>query len=231
VSVLINYIINILNIQKPTDDETISVMDQQMLIVGDLIRTKFGHLTIPEIKEALKMYVAREFPEIKVFRILDAISIGEILNTYTSFRNTALQNYSNKKQILLNAPTQPSDEQKKQIREEFLKTVFDEIKSTGFSGGSWSIYDELVESGKINVSDSDKKKLYKAELKRYEVEEKDLIMKKGYYSTKTLLADLKQKIENKRPLGVVQNRCKSVIVSSYLTDFVDDFEIFKKAIE
>ena len=78
-SALINYIIIILNIKVEDSKEEIQRMNQQMVMVGDFLRTKFGHLTIPEIKEAFKMYLAREFPNIKVFRILDCPSIGEVL--------------------------------------------------------------------------------------------------------------------------------------------------------
>lgn len=68
----------------------------QMLVVMDFIKSKFGNLTIPEIQEAFKMYVAREFPQIKVFRILDCVSVGEVLDAYKSFRNESLRIYSPK---------------------------------------------------------------------------------------------------------------------------------------
>ena len=71
---LINYLITILNI-KTTSEQEKKDLNVQMLVVLDFIRTKFSSLTIEEVKEAFKMYVSKEFPEIKVFRILDCVVV------------------------------------------------------------------------------------------------------------------------------------------------------------
>lgn len=100
-----------MNIKVSNDTEK-KDLQIQMLVVMDFIKSKFGNLTIPEIKEAFKMYVAREFPEIKVFRILDCVSVGEVLDAYKSFRNESLRVYSQKKTALLNTPKKVTQEDK-----------------------------------------------------------------------------------------------------------------------
>lgn len=228
---LINYLINILNIQRPSNEDTVREMNQQMLLVGDLIRTKFGYLTIPEIKEAFKMYVSREFPQIKVFRLLDCVSIGDVLFAYTEFRSESLKIYSEKKQALLNALIMPSDEDKKQIREQFLKVVFDELVSEGFCQDAFQLFFDLEMSGKIKPTIDEKKALYAKELKKYIPAEKEEIKSKGGLSAKSLLADFQKRIDSGKPLTYVQNRCRSIMACEYLKNHLTDFETFKKAIE
>ena len=111
VSGLINYIIGVLNIKTFDDADEIKKMNVQMLLVGDLIRSKFGNLTIPEIKEAFKMYVSKEL-DLKVFRMLDCIAVGEVLTAYTDFRNQILQVYESKKRNLLIVDPEQTEVQK-----------------------------------------------------------------------------------------------------------------------
>jgi hypothetical protein len=219
-----------LNLKVSSEDEERD-MQIQMLVVKDFITSKFGSLTIPEIKEAFKMYVAKEFPQIKVFRLLDCVSVGEILDAYIDFRNESLHVYMCKKIALLNAPTQPSDEEKKKIREQFLKLIFDDIVNTGFSSDAFRLFFELEESGKLKISEIDKKILYRQELEKYIPIEEERIKARGGYGVAKKLTEFKQLVESKKPISHVQNICRSISVSNYLKKYISDFETFKKAIE
>jgi hypothetical protein len=227
---LVNFMVTILNIKASTDDE-IESLDIQMALVIDLVRTKFGYLTIPEIKEAFKMYISKEFPEIKVFRILDCVSIGDVLSAYTEYRNQSLRIYTDKKQALLNAPTQPSDEEKLKIRESFLKVIFKDITENGFSNDAWQLFFDLEKSGKINITTEAKKELYDQELKKYIPAHEEELKGRGAYAAKSLLKDFHLKIESGKNLIAVQNKCRSILVSNYLKEHLSDFETFKKEIE
>jgi len=227
---LMNYLTALLNLKTSTDDE-FEDFQVQMVVAMDFIKSKFGQLTVEEIKEAFKMYVAREFSNIKVFRILDSVSIGEVLNAYIQFRNQSLAPYETKKQNLLNSSYSISESEKQQIRNEFLKTIFDEISAREFSADAFHLYEDLLKSGKINPTDNEKKKLYQQELQKYIPAQKKEIRHKGGYSSKTLLIDFQKRIDSGKPLVYIINRCQSIIVSQYLKNYLIDFETFKKSIQ
>lgn len=201
-----------------------------MLVVSDFLKSKFGFLTIEEIKEAFKMFVAREFPDIKVFRILDCVAIGEVLQAYTNFRNESLRTYIDKKQVLLSAPPPKTDEEKKQIRLKFIEMLFEEIKKDKFSDSAWLLYDELYNSGKIKITDEEKFEIYNKQLLVYANEQRTEIAKKSTIISKSLLQDLNKKIQSGNPIKVVKNKCKNIIVSEYLNKNMYDFETFKNSI-
>lgn len=227
IETLVNFMITILNIKISSKEEEEN-LDIQMAMVIDLIRTKFGYLTVPEIKEAFKMYVSREFTEIKVFRMLDCVAIGDILHAFTNFRTESLRSYTEKKTALLNAPKKASDEEKKIIRENFLRTLFEELKTSQYSADAWILFDEMEASGLLSISNYDKELQYKIEEKRY-LEELQSALAKNPNST-VLKSDIKsanESIKNKKRLSIVKNRCRSRAVSDYLSRFTDDFENFK----
>lgn len=224
---LMNFMIRILNIKTSSKEEQ-DELDFQMPIILDFIKTKFGHLTIPEIKEAFKMYVAREFSQIKVFRILDCPSIGEVLQAYTDFRAEALRKYSQQKTSLLQTPNEPTDEEKRKIRLDLIELIKEDLQLNRHSNDAHFLYDELYNSGKIKVTDLEKKILYKKELQKYNSEQKREIEKKNLDTRMHLLQELKVKIESKNPILTVQNRCKSIIASEYLIRNLEEFENLKK---
>jgi len=129
---LVNFMVQILNIKISTPEEK-KDLDFQMVLALDLIRKKFGGLTVPEVKEAFKMYVSHQF-DIKVFRLLDCVSIGEILNAYTEYRNESLRIYTDKKQ-------KEADKADKLPREEVLSIM---------KSGIIDCYMEFLETGIVD---------------------------------------------------------------------------------
>jgi hypothetical protein len=231
---LINYLLTILNIKVSNENEA-KDLQIQMLVVSDFLKSKFGFLTVEEIKEAFKMFVAREFPDIKVFRILDCVAIGEVLQSYTNFRNESLRTYIDKKKVLLSAPPPKTNEEKKQIRLKFIEMLYEEIKKDKFSDSAWLLYDELYNSGKIKITDDEKKELYNKQLLVFATEQRTEIAKKSTRSkdfdlSKSLLQDLNKRIQSGNPIQLVINKCKNIIVCDYLKKNMYDFEDFKKSI-
>lgn len=227
---LLNFLITILNIKVSSEEEKLQV-DKQMILIFDLIKTKFGSLTVPEIKEAFKMYVAKEFPEIKVFRVLDCVAVGEVLNAFKDFRNDSLRNYDLKKQNLLEQPKPMTDEEIKQNQEELFKNVFKDLKATGLSLDAWLLYDSLEANGLINISKEEKKQMYATQAQIHLVELLQESNRTSYYSAKTVVEDARNKIAKGKIIGSVANKCKSIVVSNFLEDYLTDFEEFKKQIE
>lgn len=160
---LINYILSIFNIQKPDTPEAISQMDNQMLLVGDLIRTEFGSLTVPEIKQAMKMYITQQFSELQVFRLVDCISVSSILTAFTNYRNDSLRVYLDKKRTVAEKLALPSvtESQQYDILTNGIVRVFNEYKETKVLPDLCShIFDTLYERGKIKDAVNEKQQIY-----------------------------------------------------------------------
>ncbi len=233
---LMNYLITILGIKvQGRNEEEIKTeqgkLDLQMVLVYEVIKTKFGSLTFEEVKEAMKMYVAKEFPEIKVFRLLDCIAIGEILSAFVEFRNDSLRIYSQQKQNLLEMKKETTEKEKAEIREMFLTSIFNEIKENGKSIDSWLLFAELESSKKIIVSNERKRELYASELEKYRREEAEIIKEAKGINAKFILEELNRKCNAGELIPTVQNRCKSILVNEHLLFYTNSFEEFKTEIE
>lgn len=227
----LNFIQAILNIKTNSENEKKNLY-QQMIIIWDILKSKFPNITTEEIKEAFKMYVAGEFENIKVFRnVIDAILVCEVLNAYIDFRNENLRVYEAKKKLLLNQPSPPSSEDKKQIREKFIKLLFEELTNNDFYPDAWLLYDELIQKGKIKITDTGKKFLYKQELEKYISEKKKQIESKGAIFSISANKEIKRLTTSDKPERIVQNRCKSILVCEVLKPKINDgIEEFKKFI-
>lgn len=223
---LLNYILTLLNIKASNDDEH-KDLSIQMLVVLDFVKDKFGDLTAEEIKQAFKMYVAKEFPQIKVFRILDSIVVGEVLNAYREYRNEALRTYSHKKKLLLTQSSPVSESEKKEIRQQYLKLLFEELKQKEYCYETHRFFLPLEANGKIVITAEEKKKLYEDQLEIYIPNETQRLKNRSGYSSKFELKELQAIIEAKQPINAVVNICRAIITSKYLLQFTDSFESFK----
>lgn len=132
-----------------------------MLVVSDFIKTKFGFLTIPEIQEAFKMFVAKEFSEIKVFRILDCIVVGEVLNAFIDFRNENLRVYEQKKQsVMLEKENKITPDKEFKIMSEAInKKYYEYLESKDIQEPFAHIFKELIERSIIKMPTKETPKL------------------------------------------------------------------------
>lgn len=227
---LLNFLITIINIKVSSEEEKLQ-LDKQMVLIFDLIKTKFGSLTVPEIKEAFKMFIAKEFPELKVFRILDCVVMADVLNAYKEFRNESLRAYDRKKQNLLEQPKAMTKEDIKKNQEELLKIVFDDLKETGLSLDAWLLYENLEANGMITISKEQKREMYAQQVQIYLLELVQETTQRYFHSAKTVIEDARNKIEKGKVIGSVANKCKSIVVSNILKNYLTDFEEFKNQIE
>ncbi|MBC7749572.1 MAG: hypothetical protein H7Z76_13530 [Methylotenera sp.] len=236
---LMNYILAILNIKVSSPEEK-TELNNQMIVIHDFLKTKFGHLTIPEIKEAFKMYVAKEFQDIKVFRLLDCISVGEVLTAYINFRNDSLRVYDDKKRLLLAEAEPTSEEKKKEIRNDFLKQIFEDLKARGYSSEIWILWEKDFKSkeltdfaNKVNatVTNSEKREMYAREEQMYMQQIKTEMMTSRLQSAKWVVENASNQIKVNQKINSVINRCRCLIGSKYLKNYLTDFEEFKKQID
>jgi len=226
---VMDFLLVILNIKFSTEEERID-LDKQMVVVYDFLKTKFGHLTIPEIKEAFKMYVAKEFPEIKVFRLLDCVAIGEVLTAYTDFRNESLRIYDQKKKQSLQIEAKASEDDKKKIREEFTIHLFEEMKSKGFSNDARLLFEELEEKGKLILGNSKKAEIYQKQFEKTIFNLKAKNLKSPSNELKEKIKTMEEINSKGRFVKTVVDECRALSVCDYLSDYLENFEEFKKAI-
>jgi len=219
----LDFMLDILNI-KVLDEEEQNHIDRQLILVADLISNYFSNLTAGEIKEAFKLYVAKKFSDVKVFRLIDCVAVGEILNAYIEYRNQSVEPFVNKRQNLLNAPAEKSESEKEKIFNDFVKMIYNEILEKEYSEGAWYLFKKLEENKSICVSNEEKSKLYKKELAIYVPTERQRIIKQNPLSGRGLLKDFEKTYEgNKKPV-YVQNRCRSILVCKFIKEKIKSLE-------
>lgn len=175
---LLNFILNLLNIKSLEDD--FNDHQKNMAFIYKFIVDKFAFLTTEEVKEAFRMYVAKEF-DIKVFRILDCVLIGDVLTSYIERRAEVLASYTptdNKPK--LEAMTISA---KEEINKQAVNRVYLEFKQEkSLPDGLGYIYDILVDHGKIKLANENTPKL------------------QNYYNSKMTIAKNQLSIEKKSEL-------------------------------
>lgn len=204
-----------------------------LLFVND---SKFSKLTPGEIYLAFKMAMSRELLDEKGkgFELLPELSnntTGKVLDAYLKFKNEdASYNLAKDelKKTALEANTAPTDEEKAEIREIYLLMVFHSLKEKKHCYDAWQLYEELESSFK--TSTDVKKRLYKIQEKKYRKEvARDA--RNGVPKFKQVLDALVEDINAGKKNGVVQNRCRSILVCNYLKKYISDFETFKSALK
>lgn len=231
-SELINYIVTLLNLKVEDSEEEKGKMDMQMLLVGDLIRTEFGSLTIPEIKTAFRMYVSKQLP-VKVFRILDCISVGEVLTAFIDYRNESLRVYDEKKRAMKEQSQLPevSKSQKQELVKSGIIRVFNEYKETKVlpEPNAW-IFDELYERGLIKGGTTPALQAYYQ--KKYEQAQQEIEteLKQQNIESPAHLREVKTEIEKviTGQSDKVIIRTKSIILKEYFDKLLNNNETIEK---
>jgi hypothetical protein len=229
---------------KLTDDlfRLLQVREKNKDMVKDwllfLSSSKFNKLTPGEIYLAFKMAIGREIldnkgNEIDVLPELSNNTTGKVLSAFIKYKadDEAYQLAKEKlRQLTLPTFQEPSDEQKKVIRERFLMTVFVDMVKNKFSSDAWLLYNDLQD--RIFISADVKRRLYRIQNGKHIKELQAEVSKNGnreYH--KQILADFQKKSGSGNKSAVVQNKCKSIVISNYLKKHLQDFESFKKAID
>ena len=223
---LVNDIMRLLNVRDKNKE-----MSKDWLL---FISTSNFKIAPGEIYLAFQMALSREIfddkgKEIDLFPELSNNTTGKVISSYLKFKKESevYQRAKDKLKALKTPENDFSEKDKNNIRIEFIKTIYEDLKENGFSENAWHLYDDLELNGKIKISDFDKRVLYKQELAKYIPVEKENIKKRSGLSTKTILAEFQKKIDSGNTLVYVKNKCKSIIVSNYLNKNLDSFEKFK----
>ncbi len=219
----------------------LQVREKNVEMVKDwliFISTSNFKITAGEIYLAFKMALSREIldskgNEIDLFPELSNNATGKVIAAYLRFKNEN-QFYINSKDKLKSLTTpkmEISEIEKKRIKNDFLKIVFDEIVANDYCPDAHHLFFELEKSGKLNISIEEKKKLYDEQLKIHIPIQKEEIRLKGTYSAKHLLQNFQERVDSGKPLIAVVNKCRNITVSNFLKNHIADFETFKKVFE
>lgn len=156
-----NYILVLMNIKTSTEED-VKDLNIQMLVVLDFIKSKFGFLTVPEIQEAFKMYVAKEFGHKQIFRTLDTILVSEVLNCFVTFRSDSLRSYNQKKQFIeLSEKSKLSNSEIDKIMTNAINNKYAEFLEIGnISEPIVHIFDELIQRELIKTPNEKTTKYY-----------------------------------------------------------------------
>ena len=203
------------------------------------ISTSNFKITPGEIYLAFKMAISREIldsngKEIDLFPELSNNTTGKVISAYIRHKKESLQYQLSKDKLkALKSPVNElTDLQKEALRENMLLMIYDEISNLGFSSSAWHLYLDLELAGKLKPTPEEKNKLYKEQLRIYEVEEKAIIRNKHSITmSKPYLNNLADKITGKKPVESVSNKCRSILVSKHMKKFIADFETFKTQIK
>lgn len=190
-----------------------------LFIKQDLSKMIITHYNTLSFEEIYKAFELERFglyeDKTEHFQLFDSNYVSTILKKYKNWK------IEQKRILNIEAPKTEIQLDKNKIRLDFLKLVYSELKSEGFSSVAFHLYDKL--SDKIKATDQEKKEMYQQQIKIYEVEEKQYISNRGL-QMKTLLLELKNKIESKNGIESVKNKCKSILVCKYLEQFIKENE-------
>lgn len=197
---LVNFILDITSVKSL--GETEEEHGKNLAFIYNFIKSKYSFLTIEEVKEAFRMYVANQF-DIKVFRMLDCIVVGEVLTSYIEYRNNMLKTY-------VPADITPkldsiTESGKEDINKKAVNRVYNEFKeSKSLPDGLTYIYEILVEKGFIKVPNENTPKLQAYYEKKTNEAKDELILE-----TKKEIEKSKIKFDKTNSMSL-QNTLKSI---------------------
>jgi GMP synthase PP-ATPase subunit len=121
------------------------------------------------------------------------------------------------------------DEDKKEIRREFIKMLFNELKTTQkeYIHDAFTLYEDFVEHGLIVISDGQKKTLYNIMLKETIQDIKFKIHKSSSTSLKKEMQSILKNIDKDKNSNAI-NRSKAYLVCTSIKSFISDDAILKK---
>lgn len=206
--------------------------------ISKMIFNAFNELSLEEIYKAfeLERYGLYE-DKTDHFQLFDANYISEILKKYKKWKikEKQLLNFQAPKIEMEN-----KEIEKESIKNEFLKQIFDDLKTNGYSSNIWLCWEkdlatkELTEfAKKVNatVTNSEKKEMYAREQQLYLQEINAENKSRRTHSTKWTVENATKQIKKGQKINSVVNRCRCLIGSKYLKDYLTDFEEFKKQID
>lgn len=190
-------------------------------------------ITASEIYLAFKLALDGEIltqkgAKFELYPELSIITTSKVIQAFIEQKKQSNPEYQKSKDELklLLAP-KPPEIDKKAIRRDFLKMVFDELKTTGTSDKTHLLFAELEGKGLINIPNEEKKATYKRELRKYIPAEKEDIRTNKSLKAKILLKEFDDRVKSNQPIVAVQNACRCIYANDFLNQHLESFEEFE----
>lgn len=224
---LINYLITLLNIKVSNELEK-QDLQVQMLVILDFVKSKFGFLTIPEIREAFKMYVAKDFGHKEIFRQLDTIVVSDVLNKFINFRADSLRKYNQDKQISIQSKSmEMTEEEKKQIMIVAVNKKYSEfLLNNDIEEPFNHVFKELVEVGKLKMPTAETPKMEMYYQKKLEDAKNQILREYGLKTSedkleinriKAITEAIINNTDNQDAKAKIEIRAKKLVLIDYFT--------------
>lgn len=177
--------------------------------IMQLMFERYGHLSLEEIDYAFRHDRYSGEP-IEHFQLFNAEYVAKVLKRYADF----VMQVKNENHLKLQEPAVEktvSDEEKKEIREQFLEMVFGELTKDGFSDSAWLLYEDI--RPRMDLHKDVLIRLFKIQ---------KLKVQRGKRTNRFNVSTV---------TGSVENRCRSIVACNYLRKYLTDFETFRNSIE
>lgn len=177
--------------------------------IMQLMFERYGHLSLEEIDYAFRHDRYSGEP-IEHFQLFNAEYVAKILKRYADF----VMQVKNENHLKLQEPAVEkivSEDEKKKIREQFLKIVFEDLTAEGYSDSAWILYEDI--KPKLSI----RKEVL---IRLFEIQKKKLQKQKRT-----------DRFNVSAVTGSVENRCRSIVACNYLRKYLTDFETFRNSIE
>ncbi len=156
----------------------------------------------------------------------------EIINKYKVWKQNqmTIHNIATNQNLLPEKSNTATEQDKKQIRIEFIKHVFLSLKEQKheYVNDAFTLYDDFVEHKLININDQQKKDLYAIMLKEVIKEANQKVSKTYNRSSKKELESFVKKLREKNRNNVVANKCKAYLVCKSMAEYENVNAILKK---
>ena len=191
--------------------------------IKELLLTHHSGLSIEEIDYAFKLdrYSGEPTPHYGLF---NAEFVAKVLKKYKIWLNEKRTTYN--LPISLPQETQTS-KPNPETRLKLIEIVFLDLKQKKYSDDAWILYAEMVDKGKIFVSDEEKKRMYINYYNEQKNALKTKVNKSNLFKAKIQIKEWEDLHAKKEFLPSIVHKCQSVLVSEYLLEFTSDFERFK----
>ncbi|ADX66993.1 Uncharacterised protein [Weeksella virosa] len=184
------------------------------------------NLTRPEVLEAYRMAIRGEF-DIKLYPNLSLIQCGEILKSYQEFKNDSFERNTAIKKLKLfgNTDKKPSDEQLEIEHMQYLKTVYAEIKESGFSDKLHFYYSKF--KNRVRQWDLPTKKRFLKYIENKLMKQKEVKFMTGKIN-EFEFSKIKKEISSGKGLSEAVVLCQNILISNYLKSKCECFEEFRE---
>tara|TARA_R100001440_G_C2496210_1_gene115873 strand:+ start:125 stop:820 length:696 start_codon:yes stop_codon:yes gene_type:complete len=146
----INYLYVLLSVKE---DNKLNEIEES--VINGLIITSFNNYSLNEIKHAFRLALAGTI-DVKLYSKLDAITLSSVMKAYKKYKDNKLKLELNKSK----KPIKLTDEEKKAIEDEFIKTCVNEyinevksLKEPKISPEVYQVYRYYWKKGKIKLTD------------------------------------------------------------------------------